>query len=77
MVRRRTRRTPNQPPSRDQKANCEDKLKRVGPRQGSLGRKGDGRVLAANPGETVVAQPSAVRSARRRFCCRSQTGRPP
>lgn len=28
------------PPARDQKANREDKPKRAGPRQGSLGRKG-------------------------------------
>ncbi len=45
------------PPARDQKANREDKPKRAGPRQGSLGRKGGGRALVANPDETVIARP--------------------
>jgi len=39
----------SQPPSRDKKPNREDKPKRQGPRQGSLGRKGGGRLLAENP----------------------------
>ncbi len=47
----------SQPPSRDQKANRVDKPKREGPRQGSLGRKGGGRALSANPDETVIARP--------------------
>lgn len=47
----------SQPPSRDKKANREDKPKRQGPRQGSMGRKGGGRALCANPDETVVARP--------------------
>ncbi len=47
----------SQPPSRDKKANREDKPKRDGPRQGSLGRKGGGRALSANPDETVIARP--------------------
>jgi len=47
----------SQPPSRDKKPNREDKPKRQGPRQGSLGRKGGGRLLAENPNETVSAKP--------------------
>ena len=47
----------SQPPSRDAKPNREDKPKREGPRQGSLGRKGGGRALTANPDETVTARP--------------------
>ncbi len=47
----------SQPPSRDNKPNREDKPKREGPRQGSLGRKGGGRPLTANPDETVTARP--------------------
>ncbi len=46
------------PPSDGQKANVADKPKRNGPRAGSLGRKGGGRDLCANPDETVVARPS-------------------
>ena len=48
----------SQPPSRDKKANREDKPKRQGPRQGSLGRQGGGRALSANPDETVIARPT-------------------
>jgi transposase len=47
----------SQPPSRDKKPNREDKPQRQGPRQGSLGRKGGGRLLADNPDETVIARP--------------------
>ena len=47
----------SQPPSRDKKPNRDDKAKRQGPRQGSLGRKGGGRLLAENPDETVIARP--------------------
>jgi transposase len=47
----------SQPPSRDKKANREDKPQRQGPRQGSMGRKGGGRALCANPDETVIARP--------------------
>ncbi len=47
----------SQPPSRDKKPNREDKPKRQGPRKGSLGRKGGGRTLCANPDETVIARP--------------------
>ena len=45
------------PPSQGKKPNREDKPKREGPRKGSLGRKGGGRMLVENPGETVIARP--------------------
>ena len=57
----------SQPPSRDQKANREDKPKRQGPRQGSLGRKGGGRALTANPDETVIARPICCAQCRAAF----------
>jgi transposase len=44
------------PPSKGQKPNCPEKSKRVGPRKGSLGRKGGGRPLALCPDETVTAK---------------------
>jgi hypothetical protein len=44
------------PPSKGQKPNCPAKAKRVGPRKGSLGRKGGGRPLALCPDETVTAK---------------------
>ena len=45
------------PPSKGQKPNKPETGKRIGPRQGSLGRKGGGRPLACDPDETdaVVA----------------------
>src|SRR3954465_1711563 len=46
------------PPSRGKKPNREDQPARPGPRQGSLGRKGGGRLLAEVPDETVTARPS-------------------
>ena len=52
--------TPNNsslPPSKGQKANRRDKPKVGGPRQGSLGRDGGGRLLASDPDETVIAKP--------------------
>jgi transposase len=45
------------PPSRGKKPNRADKPARTGPRQGSLGRKGGGRLLAEVPDETVTARP--------------------
>src|SRR3954451_24597103 len=45
------------PPSQGQKPNRGDKPARTGPRQGSLGRKGGGRVLAETPGENVPPRP--------------------
>jgi transposase len=47
------------PPSKGQKPNKPEKVSRVGPRQGSLGRKGGGRPLACDPDETVTAKPVA------------------
>jgi transposase len=47
------------PPSKGQKPNQPEKATRVGPRQGSLGRKGGGRPLACDPDETVTAKPVA------------------
>ena len=46
------------PPSQGRKPNRDDKPARTGPRQGSLGRTGGGRVLAEAPDETVTARPS-------------------
>src|SRR5919199_3901764 len=48
----------NRPPSQGKKPNRDDKPARPGPRQGSLGRKGGGRLLAKAPDETVTAHPS-------------------
>ena len=45
------------PPSHGKKPARDDKPKRQGPRQGSLGRKGGGRALVANPDETITAHP--------------------
>jgi transposase len=45
-------------PSQGKKPNRGDKPTRTGPRQGSLGRKGGGRLLAKAPDETVTARPS-------------------
>lgn len=47
------------PPSKGQKPNKPENAKRVGPRSGSLGRKGGGRPLACDPDETVTAKPVA------------------
>jgi transposase len=44
------------PPSKGQKANQSEKAKRVGPRKGSLGRKGGGRPLTLFPDETITAK---------------------
>jgi transposase len=46
------------PPSQGQKPNWPDKPARTGPRQGSLGRQGGGRLLAEAPDETVIARPA-------------------
>src|SRR5215203_5238119 len=46
------------PPSQGKKPNRGDKPARCGPRQGSLGRQGGGRLLAEAPDETVTARPS-------------------
>jgi transposase len=47
------------PPSKGQKPNQLEKAKRVGPRQGSLGRKGGGRPLVCHPDQTVTAKAPA------------------
>ena len=47
------------PPSKGQKPNQPEKSKRIGPRIGSLGRKGGGRPLACDPDETVTARPAS------------------
>ncbi len=44
------------PPSKGQKPNRPENTKRIGPRKGSLGRKGGGRPLACDPDETVTAK---------------------
>jgi transposase len=46
------------PPAQGKKPNREDRPSRTGPRQGSLGRKGGGRMLAEAPDETVTARPA-------------------
>jgi transposase len=47
------------PPSQGQKPNQPKKAKRVGPRKGSLGRKGGGRLLVCHPDERITAKVSA------------------
>lgn len=47
------------PPSKGQKPNQPEKVKRIGPRRGSLGRKGGGRPLVCEPDETVTAKAAA------------------
>lgn len=47
------------PPSKGQKPNRSEKAKRVGPRQGSLGRTGGGRALVCHPDQTVTAKAPA------------------
>jgi transposase len=44
------------PPSKGQKPNQSEKPRRIGPRRGSLGRKGGGRPLACEPDTTVTAK---------------------
>lgn len=44
-------------PSKGQKANQRNKPRGGGPRQGSLGREGGGRLLSSDPDETVIAKP--------------------
>src|SRR5512133_3088026 len=48
----------NLSPSQGRKPNRDDKPARTDPRQGSLGRKGGGRMLTEVPDETVTARPS-------------------
>ncbi|OYV71054.1 MAG: hypothetical protein B7Z67_02445 [Acidiphilium sp. 21-60-14] len=44
------------PPSRGQKPNRPEKSPHKGPRKGSLGREGGGRLLAETPDQTVIAK---------------------
>jgi transposase len=46
------------PPAKGEKPNRTDKPKRQGPRRGSIGRKGGGRALTAEPDEVVIAKPA-------------------
>lgn len=55
------------PPSKGQKPNRPDKAVRQGPRKGSLGRKGGGRALTAEPDEVVVARPTRCRHCQAAF----------
>src|SRR3954470_19230114 len=50
--------TSSLPPSQGKKPTRGDKPARCGPRQGSLGRQGGGRLLAEAPDETVTARPA-------------------
>jgi transposase len=52
------------PPSHGEKPNRDDQPKRQGPRLGSLGRKGGGRALSANPDATVIARPACCAQCR-------------
>ena len=56
------------PPSKGQKPNRPEKTKRIGPRTGSLGRKGGGRPLACDPDETVTARPVACEHCQAALC---------
>jgi hypothetical protein len=47
------------PPSKGQKPTKPEKAKRIGPRLGSLGRKGGGRTLVRDKDETATAKPAA------------------
>jgi transposase len=44
------------PPSKGRKPNRPEKTKRTGPRKGSLGRKGGGRLLVCHPDERITAK---------------------
>jgi len=46
------------PPSKGHKPNRPGRAERQGPRKGSLGRKGGGRALAAEPDERVIVKPA-------------------
>jgi transposase len=55
------------PPSKGQKPNQPEKVKRPGPRRGSIGRDGGGRALTADPDEVVVAKPARCRHCQTAF----------
>lgn len=52
------------PPSKGPKANCDGQGKREGPRQGSLGRKGGGRLLNPKPDQILSAKAMACQHCR-------------
>ncbi len=54
-------------PSKGHKPNRPGKPKPSGPRQGSLGRKGGGRALTAEPHATVIAKPARCRHCPQEF----------
>ena len=56
------------PPSKGEKPNRPPKEKRSGPRQGSLGRKGGGRQLTAEPDQFVTAKSTVCQ------CCHAALG---
>jgi transposase len=55
------------PPSKGHKPNQPEKAKLQGPRKGSLGRKGGGRALTAEPDERVVVKPARCRHCQTAF----------
>jgi transposase len=61
------------PPSQGKKPNRTDKPKPEGPRKGSLGRKGGGRMLVEHPDETVIARPMCCARCRAAFHDDDQT----
>lgn len=61
------------PPSKGQKPNRPDKAKPDGPRKGSVGRKGGGRALTAEPDEVVVAKAARCQHCQAAFAEADQT----
>jgi transposase len=61
------------PPSKGQKQNRPKKIRHEGPRTGSLGRKGGGRALSAEPDEMVIARPTRCRHCQVGFVEADQT----
>jgi hypothetical protein len=61
------------PPSKGQKPNRPDKIKRRGPRKGSLGRVGGGRALTADPDEVMQAKPARCHYCQHAFTDADQT----
>jgi transposase len=61
------------PPSKGQKPNRPDKIKRRGRRKGSLGRVGGGRALTADPDEVMQAKPARCHYCQHAFTDADQT----
>jgi transposase len=61
------------PPSQFKKPNHADNPKPEGPRKGSLGRKGGGRMLVEHPDETMIARPMCCARCRAAFHHDDQT----